>query len=106
MPRRKGSDVVRNRQCLTEEEARGEGEANVEQQEPQVQDLNPDPSSYFGMNLAAALAAERQMRGSEETGGSERATPWRVSLMKLLEETEGNVCAAKKMRGEGIRVLK
>ncbi|CAI8611698.1 unnamed protein product [Vicia faba] len=71
-----------------QEEARGEGEANVEQQELQVQDPNPDPSSSSGMNLAAALAAERQMRGSEETGGGERATPWRVSLMKLLEETE------------------
>ncbi|CAI8599140.1 unnamed protein product [Vicia faba] len=71
-----------------QEEARGEGEANVEQQELQVQDPNPDPSSSSGMNLAAALAAERHMRGSEETGGGERATPWRVSLMKLLEETK------------------
>ncbi|CAK8564424.1 unnamed protein product [Lathyrus sativus] len=68
------------------EEAR-EGEANVEQQELQVQDPNPDPSSS-GMNLAAALAAERQMRGPEESSGGERGTPWRVSLMKLLEETE------------------
>lgn len=72
-----------------------EGEATVEQQQQlQVQDQDPNPvepeceapagSSGSGMNLAAALAAERQMRVSEEG-----ATPWRVSLMKLLEETEG-----------------
>ena len=58
-----------HQQQRQQEEARGEGEANVEQQELQVQDPNPDPSSSFGMNLAEALAAERQMRGSEETGG-------------------------------------
>lgn len=29
------------------------------------------------------------MRVSEEASGGEGATPWRVSLMKLLEETEG-----------------
>lgn len=79
-----------------------EGEATVErQQQLQVQDQDPNPvepeceapagSSGSGMNLAAALAAERQMRVSEEAsgGGGEGATPWRVSLMKLLEETEG-----------------
>lgn len=75
-----------NQQQQREEAREGEREANVEQQEVQVQD--PDPSSSSGMNLAAALAAERQMRGTEETTGGERATPWRVSLMKLLEETE------------------
>ncbi|PNX57271.1 RING/U-box domain-containing protein [Trifolium pratense] len=61
----------------------------------QVQDPNPvEPecvnpgSSGSGMNLATALAAERQMRGSEEASGGEGGTPWRVSLMKLLEEKE------------------
>lgn len=80
-----------------------EGGATVEQQQQQlqVQDQDPNPvepecetpvvgSSGSGMNLAAALAAERQMRVTEEAsgGGGEGATPWRVSLMKLLEETE------------------
>lgn len=79
-----------------------EDEATVEQQQQQlqVQDQDPNPvepeceapagSSGSGMNLAAALAAERQMRVTEEAsgGGGEGATPWRVSLMKLLEETE------------------
>ncbi|KAL2931223.1 E3 ubiquitin-protein ligase SPL1 [Bienertia sinuspersici] len=49
-----------------------------------------------GMNLAAALAAERQFRAAESSGGygvdegidgGELATPSRVSLMRLLEET-------------------
>ncbi|CAJ1941422.1 unnamed protein product [Sphenostylis stenocarpa] len=58
-----------------------------QQQTNRVQDPNPNraecegPSgSGSGMNLAAALAAERQFRESEEG---------RVSLMRLLEETEG-----------------
>ncbi|RDX73838.1 hypothetical protein CR513_46491, partial [Mucuna pruriens] len=53
---------------------------------------SPSPSpSGSGMNLAAALAAERQFRESHETDaigeGEARGTPWRVSLMRLLEET-------------------
>ncbi|MED6195248.1 hypothetical protein PIB30_036036 [Stylosanthes scabra] len=75
----------------------GAGGAASPPQEPGPgQDSNPDgpecerPST--GMNLAAALAAERELRSSQEegereVGGSE--TPWRVSLMRLLEETEG-----------------
>ncbi|KAE9599088.1 hypothetical protein Lal_00044094 [Lupinus albus] len=43
--------------------------------------------SSSGMNLAAALAAERQIRGPHE-GEREAGTPWRVSLMRLLEETQ------------------
>ncbi|KAK4566262.1 hypothetical protein RGQ29_002487 [Quercus rubra] len=74
---------------------------------------NPDPlcvspvSSGSGMNLAAALAAERHLRASHEpervatvgptdttvgiVGGTTTAprTPFRVSLMRLLEETDG-----------------
>ncbi|KAK7387721.1 hypothetical protein VNO78_22511 [Psophocarpus tetragonolobus] len=42
---------------------------------------DPRPSGS-GMNLAAALAAERQFREGEGE------TPSRVSLMRLLEETE------------------
>ncbi|MED6123963.1 hypothetical protein PIB30_054499 [Stylosanthes scabra] len=58
--------------------------------------LSPTPASS-GMNLAAALAAERQLRGppaeaevQERRGRSNvPGTPWRVSLMRLLEETDG-----------------
>lgn len=73
---------------------------------------NPDPfcvspvSSGSGMNLAAALAAERHLRASHEpervatVGPTDTAgtvgttttapgTPYRVSLMRLLEETDG-----------------
>ena len=70
--------------------------------------VGPTPASS-GMNLAAALAAERQFRapaqevdggdtagstggnslGSRMDGGGSPATPRRVSLMRLLEETEG-----------------
>jgi len=57
-----------------------------QQQTSSGQDPNPNRPEYVGprgsgsgMNLAAALAAERQLRESEEG---------RVSLMRLLEETE------------------
>lgn len=65
-------------------------------------------SSGSGMNLAAALAAERQFRTSQEpevgaveptvnitdgvsdgTVGTAPGTPFRMSLMRLLEETDG-----------------
>ncbi|EXB77013.1 hypothetical protein L484_014139 [Morus notabilis] len=64
---------------------------------------DPDPPGP-SMNLAAALAAERQLRtsndnergntGDETTGSRTRGstapgTPMRVSLMRLLEETDG-----------------
>ncbi|WJX91377.1 hypothetical protein P8452_73163 [Trifolium repens] len=75
-----------------------QGEERVREREAAeqvIQDPNPvEPecvnpgSSGSGMNLATALAAERQMRGSEEASGGEGGTTWRVSLMKLLEETE------------------
>lgn len=57
-------------------------------------------SSSSSMNLAAALAAERQLRGpAAETSSREGrmpGTPWRVSLMRLLEETEnGDTVAVK-----------
>ncbi|KAG6394108.1 hypothetical protein SASPL_144687 [Salvia splendens] len=41
-----------------------------------------------GMNLAAALAAERQIRAALDFGNV-AGTPSRVSLMTLLEETDG-----------------
>lgn len=63
------------------------------------------PSSS-GMNLAAALAAERQLRGPQGErervmgGGRAPGTPWRVSLMRLLEETEvGDSAAVTEKRG-------
>ncbi|KAL3627432.1 hypothetical protein CASFOL_028795 [Castilleja foliolosa] len=46
-----------------------------------------------GMNLAAALAAERQLRAVLDSDrasfGQSPGTPARVSLMRLLEETDG-----------------
>ncbi|KAF3451783.1 hypothetical protein FNV43_RR07879 [Rhamnella rubrinervis] len=64
-----------------------------------------------GMNLAAALAAERQFRTTNEPEGvsvgstsnvsgsrtaeNEPGTPLRVSLMRLLEETDGGDAAEK-----------
>ncbi|KAK7262121.1 hypothetical protein RJT34_29681 [Clitoria ternatea] len=88
---------------------RDEGTTNLQQQiqnQQQQQQANsgqdPNPNgpecvvpvaSGSGMNLAAALAAERQFRETQEAdgGGEGRVpgTPWRVSLMRLLEETEG-----------------
>ncbi|KAG4948822.1 hypothetical protein AAZX31_15G107600 [Glycine max] len=55
--------------------------------------------SGSGMNLAAALAAERQLRVPQEEGGGVRA-PWRVSLMRLLEETEGGDAATAEKEKE------
>ncbi|CAL5183960.1 unnamed protein product [Lathyrus oleraceus] len=66
--------------------------------------LGPNPtasgSSSGNMNLAAALAAERHLRRPAVEnivgGGRTPGTPWRVSLMRLLEETEnGDTVAAK-----------
>lgn len=51
--------------------------------------LSQSPS---GMNLAAALAAERQLRAALDyvsIMSPDRPGPRRVSLMRLLEETEG-----------------
>lgn len=53
-----------------------------------------DPGQGSGMNLAAALAAERQIRGPQEEAARAPGTPWRVSLMRLLEESEGGESAA------------
>ncbi|PQQ02654.1 putative E3 ubiquitin-protein ligase XBAT35 isoform X1 [Prunus yedoensis var. nudiflora] len=66
-------------------------------------------STGSGMNLAAALAAERQFRAPQESdgggsvvgpagngsaGATAPGTPMRVSLMRLLEETEVDGCDA------------
>ncbi|GLT50504.1 hypothetical protein SLA2020_239870 [Shorea laevis] len=71
-----------------------------------------------GMNLAEALAAERHFRATQEPGGdfvrptgngtvdieSARArTPMRVSLMRLLEETDCGSGEAKEEEEEGER---
>lgn len=57
-----------------------------------------DTPTSSGMNLAAALAAERQYRAVQDSDGggqsqipaeSEASTPLRVSLMRLLEESDG-----------------
>lgn len=72
------------------------------------------PPCTTGMNLAAALAAERQLRAAIDsengipfsspspprpgpvTAGTVPGTPSRVSLMRLLEETDGYDGGAKK----------
>ena len=65
---------------------------------PVCSDPDPAPNPPApSMNLAAALAAERQLRQSNETerspardtGITAPGTPMRVSLMRLLEETDG-----------------
>ncbi|KAF9610967.1 hypothetical protein IFM89_026237 [Coptis chinensis] len=47
-----------------------------------------------GMNLATALAAEREFRAAQEwkagSVGPTSASPKRVSLIRLLEETDGD----------------
>lgn len=97
----------RQRQDVVEVVNAGQGptESNTD---PSCADPVPHGS---GMNLAAALAAERQFRAtSEPEGGSvgstsdvsgSRAaeavpgTPLRVSLMRLLEETDGGDATEK-----------
>lgn len=52
-------------------------------------------NSGSGMNLAAALAAERHYREADEAAALQTTapgTPMRVSLMRLLEETEMDGC--------------
>ncbi|KAL3740806.1 hypothetical protein ACJRO7_021998 [Eucalyptus globulus] len=99
-----------------------EGDTEIHHQLPQEPPppLSPDPASVSGpepaydpidraldpgcgvpeappagspMNLAAALAAERQYRATQEPEAGARpagpGTPLRVSLMRLLEEADG-----------------
>ncbi|GMI72697.1 hypothetical protein like AT4G03965 [Hibiscus trionum] len=78
-----------------------EDEVENEIEEPEQETVrNPDPDCVnsgpvsLGMNLAAALAAERHLRASHEPQGTPTSnaglrspgTPMRVSLMRLLEE--------------------
>lgn len=61
------------------------------------------------MNLATALAAERQMRAAQEvvgpaSGGAVEGaarTPLRVSLLRLLEESDGADQGTEKGKGAG-----
>ncbi|KAF4372602.1 hypothetical protein F8388_027275 [Cannabis sativa] len=85
--------------------------------DPVCSDPDPDPAhSAPSMNLAAALAAERQFRQTNETpardeaasrtaGSTAPGTPMRVSLMRLLEETDGRDGSTEKSNavvvGEG-----
>ncbi|XP_068668912.1 probable E3 ubiquitin-protein ligase LUL4 [Aristolochia californica] len=59
------------------------------------------------MNLAMALAAERDFRAAAEQQRQQQeeecATPLRVSLMRLLEEGEDAAAAEKEERGESER---
>lgn len=75
-------------------------------------DSTPDSSFASGMNLAAALAAERHFRAAEGTvnavgqtdnengnAASRTGTPLRVSLMRLLVESDG--CDGEEKAGGG-----
>ncbi|XVE87715.1 hypothetical protein DITRI_Ditri19aG0010000 [Diplodiscus trichospermus] len=97
---------------------REDDEVEVEEQEQQQERIEGTNSSHYldpgcvnpasvssGMNLAAALAAERQFREAQEADGGNAGrstrngtgdvgnrtpgTPLRVSLMRLLEEADG-----------------
>ncbi|KAL3820764.1 hypothetical protein ACJIZ3_006669 [Penstemon smallii] len=94
-----------------------------EEEEIDVADVAPNPietpcfgqsPATTGMNLAAALAAERQLRESldlengndrirspSSTAGTVPGTPSRVSLMRLLEEADGYDGEMKKEGGDG-----
>lgn len=83
------------------------GTIDVGQTPPAENISDPDcvgqiPAAATGMNLATALAAERQFRSAQESDGgevvgspratrigTEPATPARVSLMRLLSESDG-----------------
>lgn len=91
---------------------RDEGATLTHQQQQETnagQDPNPNepecvgPSqSGSGMNLAAALAAERQFReGEGEARSVMPGTPCRMSLMRLLEETDGGDAVVEAEKGEG-----
>lgn len=87
-----------------------------------INDPDPDPvcsnpevsdSTLNHMNLAAALAAERELRaaeggnssnGTEDFGGVAPGTPFRMSLMRLLAETDGGDAAeVGGCGGEGVK---
>ncbi|XP_004486197.1 uncharacterized protein [Cicer arietinum] len=87
-----------------------------QQQQQQLPDTDPNqdpnicvgpeiPTGSSSMNLAAALSAERELRGppGETIPGAGRTpgTPWRVSLMRLLEETENGEAVAVTAELEG-----
>ncbi|XP_065877184.1 uncharacterized protein [Euphorbia lathyris] len=98
-----------------------ESQQRQEQQQEEIERRNSDPNrspgrvdltnAASGMNLAAALAAERQFReanvgvsvseGEGEEAGGRGTTPVRVSLMRLLEETETEMEAAESEKGKG-----
>ncbi|GMN36427.1 hypothetical protein TIFTF001_006000 [Ficus carica] len=113
-------DEEEERQRQQPQEEEEEEEEEERSSDPTVNDpgpicSDPDPPAP-SMNLAAALAAERQLRASNdnerETNGGETTgsrtrestapgTPMRVSLMRLLEETDGRDAATRTESGSG-----
>ncbi|XVF26125.1 hypothetical protein REPUB_Repub13aG0273100 [Reevesia pubescens] len=96
-----------------QEEQQGRVEATNSGHNPDPDCVNPAPVSS-GMNLAAALAAERQFRAVQEPEGGNNVgpptsnvgirspgTPLRVSLMRLLEEADGGVGEEEDEGGKG-----
>ncbi|KAM7265119.1 hypothetical protein ACFE04_002802 [Oxalis oulophora] len=84
---------------IEDEEEQFHDEITIPDQNPvclnENSDSEPEPEPVpSGMNLAAALAAERQLRATPNEPVNNDCvnntwTPPRVSLMKLLEETDG-----------------
>lgn len=86
-----------------------EEENGVVSEETETRHEGEEVEPAEGMNLAAALAAERQFRAAESSGsyGVEESndggtTPFRVSLMRLLEETaDGRDLERERSKGGG-----
>ncbi|KAJ0989555.1 hypothetical protein J5N97_007911 [Dioscorea zingiberensis] len=79
-----GSRDAVDRMAIEREDEAGDEEAIVQLERSAEVEEDREPAEE--MNLAAALAAERQFRG--EWGEEGVSTPMRVSLMRLLEEGE------------------
>ncbi|KAL5729813.1 hypothetical protein ACHQM5_002710 [Ranunculus cassubicifolius] len=108
--------TVRNSSAdmIIREEQVEEDSTNTGQNQPEEcisdQDCIEESSAAAGMNLATALAAERQLRAQNEGDNDSVdpavvnadvvpiSTPLRVSLMRLLEEADG---VDEKKRGLG-----
>ncbi|KAF8414158.1 hypothetical protein HHK36_002157 [Tetracentron sinense] len=109
---------------MSEREVEDNGEQQHEQEElisvGQIPaENNANPAAYVGqtpaasgMNLATALAAERHLRSTQdggaattETTGPTPGTPQRVSLMRLIAETDGEDGEREKERGGGSDVV-
>lgn len=99
-----------------EQETEAAGESETEPGNGSTPACLGQVSGASGMNLAAALAAERHFRAVQDSspspvravssndgvnrGSSAPSTPYRVSLMRLLEETDG--CDGEMEKGDSM----